>query len=99
MSAEEKCIDTFQPVTIAYKRFKRKHFPENIRQVYEETIACFDIAEKIESDNALNTGKVFDFSLLCLQRKNALTVKMMTNQVCQCIFAHSLQRGRSAFQI
>ena len=41
-------MDTFQPVMIAYKRFKCKHSAENSRQVYEETIAFFDI-EKIES--------------------------------------------------
>ena len=57
---------TMQSVMIACKRFKGKHTSENIRQVYEETIACFDIAEKIEgviSDNASNMVKAFDFSL------------------------------------
>ena len=63
---------TLQSIMIAYKRFKSKHSPENIRQVYGDVIAYFDIAEKIESvisDNALNTVKVFDLSLLCVQRK------------------------------
>ena len=47
---------------IACKRFTGKHTSENIRQVYEETIASFDIAEKIDSvisDNASNMAKSF----------------------------------------
>ena len=57
---------TLKSVMIACKRFTGKHTSENIRQVYEETIASFEIATKIDSfisDYASNMVKAFDFSL------------------------------------
>ena len=57
---------TCKSVMIACKRFTGKHTSENIRQVYEETIASFDIAKKIDSaisHNASNMVKTFDCSL------------------------------------
>ena len=55
---------TLKSVMIACKRFTGKHTSENIQQVYEETIASFDIAEKkdsVISDNASNLVKAFDW--------------------------------------
>ena len=45
---------------LACKRFTGRHRAENIRQQYEETVASFDIAEKITNivtDNASNMTK------------------------------------------
>ena len=33
------------------KRLKRKHDAENIRHEYEETVTCYEIADKICSNN------------------------------------------------
>ena len=51
---------------LACKRFTGRHTAENIRQQYEETVASFDIAEKITNivtDNASNMTKAFCFDL------------------------------------
>ena len=51
---------TMESVMLACKRFTGRHRAENIRQQYEETVASFDIAEKITNivtDNASNMTK------------------------------------------
>ncbi|XP_063438060.1 zinc finger BED domain-containing protein 4-like [Mytilus trossulus] len=53
-------------IMVSCKRFKGKHCAENIRQEYEEAVACYNIADKITNiitDNASNMTKAFDFSL------------------------------------
>ena len=53
---------TMESVMLACKRFTGRHTAENIRQQYEETVASFDIAEKITNivtDNASNMTKAF----------------------------------------
>lgn len=53
-------------IMVSCKRFKGKHCAENIRQEYEEAVACYDIADKISNiitDNASNMSKAFQFSL------------------------------------
>ena len=57
---------TMESVMLACKRFTGRHTAENIRQQYEETVASFDIAEKITNivtDNASNMTKAFCFDL------------------------------------
>ena len=57
---------TMESVMLACKRFTGRHTAENIRQQYEETVASFDIAEKITNivtDNASNMTKAFVFDL------------------------------------
>ena len=53
-------------VMLHCKRFKGKHSAENIRHEYEETLATYDISNKICSiitDNASNMMKAFNFTL------------------------------------
>ena len=57
---------TMESVMLACKRFTGRHTAENIRQQYEETVASFDIGEKITNivtDNASNMTKAFVFDL------------------------------------
>lgn len=57
---------TAQSVTLYCKRFKGKHTAENIRHEYEETLALFEIPDKIctiVTDNASNMVKAFKSSL------------------------------------
>ena len=57
---------TMESVMLACKRFTGRHTAENIRQQYEETVASFDIAEKITNivtDKASNMTKAFCFDL------------------------------------
>ncbi|XP_071166549.1 zinc finger BED domain-containing protein 4-like [Mytilus edulis] len=47
-------------IMVSCKRFKGKHCAENIRQEYEEAVACYNIADKITNiitDNASNMTK------------------------------------------
>ena len=53
-------------VTLSCKRFKGKYTAENIRHEYEETLAIYDISDKIfavVTDNASNMVKAIKFSL------------------------------------
>ena len=57
---------TMHTVMLQCKRFKGKHSAENIRHEYEETLATYDISNKICSiitDNASNMMKAFNFTL------------------------------------
>ena len=49
-------------VMVTYKRFKGRHTSDNIHQMYDETVACFDITKKISTittDDASNMVKAF----------------------------------------
>lgn len=53
---------TMKSVMLACSRFRGRHTAENISQQVDETLACFDIAEKVTNivtDNASNMIKAF----------------------------------------
>lgn len=57
------CIES---IMVSCKRFRGQHCAENIRQEYEEAVACNNIADKITNivtDNATNMAKAFQVTL------------------------------------
>lgn len=66
-------------ILLCCKRFKGKHTSENIRNAYEEALACFDIANKttaVVSDNATNMVKAFsipgfELNEICSENDNS----------------------------
>lgn len=66
-------------IFLCCKCFKGKYILENIRNVYEEVLACFDIVNKIivvVSDNVINMVKaffIFGFELneICSENDNS----------------------------
>jgi hypothetical protein len=69
-------------VMICCRRFKGKHSAENIRHEYEETVAMYDIYDKItciSSDNASNMVKAFDFTLPGFEGKDEII-----DEDCEC---------------
>lgn len=66
-------------IFLCCKCFKGKYILENIRNVYEEVLVCFDIVNKIivvVSDNVINMVKVFfifgfELNEICLENDNS----------------------------
>lgn len=57
------CIES---IMVSCKRFRGQHCAENIRQEYEEAVACYNKADKITNivtDNATNMAKAFQVTL------------------------------------
>ncbi|CAC5403295.1 unnamed protein product [Mytilus coruscus] len=55
-----------ESVMISCKRVRGRHTADKIRQEYEETLAMYEISEKVRNvvtDNAANMKKAFNFSL------------------------------------